>query len=180
MSKSKPNPRLLVAKAYQEANWNIIHLDTQSPTHLIAHRDRTVHFVRCILSEDSELTENTGLSQNTFIANAMANWALPIFASVSASNDISTTGYTIKYEDVNILKNINISPKLKKLPNPTPIPLGPTKSLANPKPIPYDNMRKTPEKRATPQIVPVVKTDDLPQVEIKKHVPKGKSTSNSK
>ena len=86
-----------VADEYRAAGWNVV----TGKEHLIAGRDKRLHFVKIAPNESTEASSE--MIKNNFIQNAFSNDAIPVYARV--------VGSKITYEDANLRTRILIRKK---------------------------------------------------------------------
>lgn len=83
---------------YNEAGWTAYRCPTGGMNDFIAHRDKKLHYLQVVPSDNVENMRFHGEAKNTFIQNAFSNSAVPIHATVTAKK---VGGAKITLEDVN-------------------------------------------------------------------------------
>ncbi len=93
------DPVEAVISKYTEMAWTCVR--TRAINDIVAHKDKRLHFIQVVTPDNIEDAKYHGLAKNTFIQNAFANSAIPIFAHVVTSTVKNELRVKVTFEDVN-------------------------------------------------------------------------------
>ncbi len=111
-AKPAVDPYAEVLNKYTANGWTVITPPKGALNDLITQKGKKLHFVQIITKETVTGARYQGIAKNTFIQNAFANAAIPVYALVTASgNRIS-----VSFEDVNQNSKLIITAKTPKQP----------------------------------------------------------------
>jgi len=105
------------AQRYTEGGWVVFKCQPGSVNDLVAHRDKKLHYIRVVPSNNAEDARFTGEQKNAFIQNAFSNAALPVFARVkpvSKKGDVTPSSSVITFENINDGARVIVGAAVKK------------------------------------------------------------------
>ena len=94
------DPIAAAMNKYTDMGWTCMRQKT-SINDLVAHKSTRMHFIQVVTLANIDDAKYTGLAKNTFIQNAFANNATPIFAHVITSMVKDAPRIKVTFEDVN-------------------------------------------------------------------------------
>jgi hypothetical protein len=122
MTSEHPSAAEEVMKKYKDNGWAVMVPPGKNINDIIAQKGKKMHFVQIIDAKSEQSARYSDVARNTFIQNAFANAAIPVYAHVSFHKSKTTAGRhiinsNVTFEDTNLNSRIVIrkSPEKKNV-----------------------------------------------------------------